>query len=74
MWVGGLFVRGKKLRGVPQAMTDQDREQIQQKNLLWELAVQTSVQSKEDPVMVFERLLRRYRNKELISTSGSIIS
>jgi len=55
-------------------MTDQDREQIQQKNLLWELAVQTSVQSKEDPVMVFERLLRRYRNKELISTSESIIS
>jgi hypothetical protein len=67
-----LFV--VKIKRRTTGMTDQEREQIRQKNLLWELAVQTSVQSKEDPVMVFERLLRRYRNQEPISTSGSIIS
>lgn len=50
-------------------MTDQEREQIRQKNLLWQLAVETSVQSREDPVLVFERLLRKHQNNEAITAS-----
>ena len=50
-------------------MTDQEREQIRQKNLLWQLAVETSVQSREDPVLVFERLLHKHQNNEAITAS-----
>lgn len=55
-------------------MTDQEREQIRQKNLLWALAVETSVQSREDPVLIFERLLFKYENKEAVTTGISTVS
>jgi hypothetical protein len=39
---------------------DQTNRQIQQKNLIWATAVESTLQSREDPLLVYERLLRKY--------------
>lgn len=42
------------------SVTDQEKRRIQQKNLIWATAVESTLQSREDPLLVYERLLRKY--------------
>ncbi len=55
-------------------MTDQEKRQIQQKNLIWSIAVESTIQSREDPFLVYERLLKKYNlardAKEMIAGTG----
>ena len=48
-------------------VNDQEIRLIQQKNLIWATAVEATVQSREDPLLVYERLLRKYDDKRSVT-------
>lgn len=55
------------------SVTDQEKRRIQQKNLIWATAVESTLQSREDPLLVYERLLRKY-NETLVDADCAIFS
>lgn len=55
------------------SVTDQEKRRIQQKNLIWTTAVESTLQSREDPLLVYERLLRKY-NETLFDVDCAISS
>lgn len=55
------------------SVTDQEKRRIQQKNLIWATAVESTLQSREDPFLVYERLLRKH-NETLVDADCAISS
>lgn len=43
---------------------DIDTKLEQQKKIAWSVATELSVTTKEDPVLIYQRLMRRYRDKQ----------
>ena len=46
-------------------MSKEREERIKrQKSIAWSIAVETCLQSKEDPVLIYERLMKANRSKD----------
>ena len=55
-------------------VTDQEKRLIQQKNLIWATAVEATVQSREDPLLAYERLLRKYDDKRPVTEHNTPVA
>lgn len=53
---------------------DIDKKLEQQKKIAWEIATELSVTTKEDPVLIYQRLMKRYRHKQTNQYMSSVAS
>ena len=45
-------------------LSEADEKKRQQQKIAWQVAVETCIQSKEDPVVVFHRLMRKSQDQD----------
>ena len=44
--------------------TQSDEKKRQQQKIAWQVAVESCIQSKEDPVTVFHRLMKKFQDQD----------
>lgn len=45
-------------------LTEADEKKRQQQKIAWQVAVESCIQSKEDPVTVFHRLMKKFQDQD----------